>query len=261
MKRCCACKKEKDEPEFYKNRYECKLCSKDMYEKRKHILAEKAKYNRKNNPEWVEKEKERGRQYRIKNRELLLQKEAEWRKSMPSDVLKERTRRSYLKNRDKIRAKSKEKREKNIDEARRKSKETYAANKERILENAKKRRANYYPKRNEQARVKRKENPLYRLKTNLRCSIYKSFARIASRKPTNTNKILGTDYDTVKFHIESKFTEGMSWENYGKWDVDHIIPLASAKTPDELLKLCHYSNLQPLWEYDNIIKGHKMVAA
>jgi len=53
----------------------------------------------------------------------------------------------------------------------------------------------------------------------------------------------------------------MSWENYGRngWHVDHIIPLSSAKTEEEIYKLCHYTNLQPLWEVDNIKKGNKII--
>ncbi len=51
----------------------------------------------------------------------------------------------------------------------------------------------------------------------------------------------------------------MSWENMGKWHVDHIIPLATAKTEDEVIKLCHYSNLQPLWAEDNWAKSDKIL--
>ena len=49
----------------------------------------------------------------------------------------------------------------------------------------------------------------------------------------------------------------MSWENHGEWHIDHKKPLASAKTEEELKKLCHYTNLQPLWALDNIRKGAK----
>lgn len=70
---------------------------------------------------------------------------------------------------------------------------------------------------------------------------------------------MGCTYLEVKNHLESKFEPWMSWENYGKyngelnygWDIDHIIPLSSAKTEEELLKLFHYSNLQPLCSYTN----------
>lgn len=47
----------------------------------------------------------------------------------------------------------------------------------------------------------------------------------------------------------------MNWQNQGKWHIDHIKPLASAKSVDEIYELCHYSNLQPLWAKDNYTKG------
>lgn len=70
--------------------------------------------------------------------------------------------------------------------------------------------------------------------------------------------MLGCDFKTAHKHIEKQFTEGMSWDNRSEWHIDHIIPLASAKTEEELAKLCHYTNLQPLWAEDNLRKGDKL---
>lgn len=73
-------------------------------------------------------------------------------------------------------------------------------------------------------------------------------------------KILGCDLHYCKNHIESMFDDRMSWENHGSktWHIDHITPLASAKTEEELYKLFHYTNLQPLWWSDNLKKGSKV---
>jgi hypothetical protein len=49
----------------------------------------------------------------------------------------------------------------------------------------------------------------------------------------------------------------MSFDNYGQWHIDHIIPLATAKTEQDVYTLSHYTNLQPLWAKDNISKGAK----
>ena len=56
-----------------------------------------------------------------------------------------------------------------------------------------------------------------------------------------------------------KFTTGMSWENRNEWHIDHKIPLSSAKTEEEIYELCHYTNLQPLWAFDNLSKGNKIL--
>jgi hypothetical protein len=55
--------------------------------------------------------------------------------------------------------------------------------------------------------------------------------------------------------VAAQFRAGMRWELYRQWEVDHIMPLSSARTPIELIALCHYSNLQPLWRSDNLRKG------
>lgn len=55
--------------------------------------------------------------------------------------------------------------------------------------------------------------------------------------------------------MADRFTDGMSWDRYGQWEVDHIVPLSSAGSLEDLIRLCHYCNLQPLWKRDNLIKG------
>ena len=64
----------------------------------------------------------------------------------------------------------------------------------------------------------------------------------------------------LKEHLEKQFTNGMCWENRSKWHIDHIIPLSSAKTEDELYNLCHYTNLQPLWAVDNLKKSNRILS-
>ena len=60
-------------------------------------------------------------------------------------------------------------------------------------------------------------------------------------------------------HIESQFEPWMTWDNHGEWHIDHIIPLASATTKEEIKKLCHYTNLQPLLAEENLSKGDKIL--
>jgi len=73
--------------------------------------------------------------------------------------------------------------------------------------------------------------------------------------------LLGEDIKTIKAHMEERFQEGMTWDNYGKWHVDHIRPCASFDlTIEENQRRCfHYTNLQPLWAIDNMRKAAKYV--
>ena len=75
------------------------------------------------------------------------------------------------------------------------------------------------------------------------------------RKESPTHKILGCNYDQLRQHIQSQFKDGMSWERFGEIHIDHITPMALAKTIDAAIRLNHYSNLQPLWAVDNLKKG------
>lgn len=76
--------------------------------------------------------------------------------------------------------------------------------------------------------------------------------------------LIGCDIKTFKNHLESKFTSGMTWDNYGAngWQIDHIIPVSSfnLSDPEQQLKAFHYTNTQPLWWIDNVRKGAKTPA-
>ena len=83
------------------------------------------------------------------------------------------------------------------------------------------------------------------------------------KKKSRTHKMLGCSFEDLKQHIELLWKPWMNWNNYGSvngkqptsegqcWDIDHIIKLSTAKTEEELLKLFHYTNLQPLCSYIN----------
>lgn len=90
-----------------------------------------------------------------------------------------------------------------------------------------------------------------------------SFFSYKGCKKPRTSTLLGCDYLTAKKYIERQFTKGMTWENHGigegKWQIDHKIPLSSAKNLEEMKILCHYRNLQPLWAIDNNRKKAKIL--
>lgn len=105
---------------------------------------------------------------------------------------------------------------------------------------------------------KRKTDPIYKLKYTLRLRMYEALRRKSWRKNASSEKLLGADIETVKEYIERQFKEGMSWENHGEWHIDHIIPLSTAETKEEMYKLFHYTNLQPLWAVENLKKYNKI---
>lgn len=115
---------------------------------------------------------------------------------------------------------------------------------------------------NEWFRNRKKNDPLFKLKCNVRDNIGQSFKRACKgvfRKNSKTQEILGCTLDEFINHLQSQFTEGMTLENYGIWEIDHIIPISSAKTENEIIKLNHYTNLQPLWKSDNRKKSNKII--
>jgi hypothetical protein len=110
---------------------------------------------------------------------------------------------------------------------------------------------------------KRKEiDPIFKFKINIRVLIGNSFKRVINggfEKNDKTELLLGCTLDEFIQHLQSLFTEGMTLKNHGEWEIDHKIPLASAKTEEEIIKLSHYTNFQPLWRFDNRSKGAKML--
>jgi hypothetical protein len=74
-----------------------------------------------------------------------------------------------------------------------------------------------------------------------------------------TEEIIGCDFKFFKLHLESQFKEGMNWSNHGKWHIDHKVPLKVGKNIDELIKLNHYTNFQPLWAQENLTKNGRML--
>lgn len=100
-------------------------------------------------------------------------------------------------------------------------------------------------------------NPLFRLRKNMRTLIGSSFRNNGYENHHATQTILGCSFDYLKTYIEHKFVDGMSWDNRSEWHIDHIIPLSSGKTEEEIIALNHYTNLQPLWATDNLKKSNK----
>ena len=103
---------------------------------------------------------------------------------------------------------------------------------------------------------------LYKLEYNLRNRI-KMFLKTTkfNKIKSGTLSIVGCTTIELKEYLENQFVDGMSWDNHGLygWHIDHIIPMSSATNEEDLYKLCHYTNLQPLWATDNLKKGTTII--
>jgi hypothetical protein len=115
-------------------------------------------------------------------------------------------------------------------------------------------------KRNDTLRLKRKNDIQYRLKCILRKRLNTALSN--NFKKGDAVKDLGCTISEFKIYLENKFQPGMSWDNHGQfgWHIDHIKPLSSFDLSNrkQLLDVCHYTNLQPLWWQDNLSKGDKI---
>lgn len=166
-----------------------------------------------------EKIKEREKQYREQNKEKILAKKKQYRED----------------NKEKL----KQYREDNKD----KMKEYRQINKERLSKQEK-----------EYKNKRKQEDALFKLRYVTRSNICNSIKKNGFKKISKTELILGCSFDFLKQYLESKFESWMNWNNHGLyngelnygWDIDHIVPLSRATNEDELLKLNHYTNLQPL---------------
>ena len=107
----------------------------------------------------------------------------------------------------------------------------------------------------------RDNDPIVKIKDNVRRRMNHFFKSNDVQKNNKTFDIVGCSPQSLREHLESQFVEGMTWDNYGKggWHIDHIIPLSSADGEERIYELCHYSNLQPLWEEENLSKGSKIL--
>lgn len=106
---------------------------------------------------------------------------------------------------------------------------------------------------------KRKHDIAYRLLDNTRRRIRSALS--GKTKSKRTIEILGCHPEELKAHLEAQFEEGMTWANYGSWEIDHITPCAAfdLTKEEDLLKCFHFRNLQPLWAVDNRKKSDKML--
>lgn len=162
---------------------------------------------------------------------------------------KDKRREYYLSNKKKELEYAKKYQKQNPSVARKANTKWGSNNKDRVRETQR----NY-------AKLQRTIDPMFRLADSLRARTRAALKAKRFNKISKLELYLGCSCSELKDYLESKFQPKMTWDNHGLkgWHIDHIIPLSSANSTEELYKLCHYTNLQPLWAKDNIKKSNKL---
>ena len=179
-----------------------------------------------------------------------------------------------LENKEKQREYQKLSRIKHRDANRQRDRERYAANKERwkqyYLDNREVRlQASKEYKKSDKYREYARKYMAKRLKENVNVLLASRMRHRIHRalknnfKASSMKEFIGCSMDELRLHLESRFNKDMTWDNYGEWHIDHVIPISSfdLSDPEQQRKCFHYSNLQPLWAMDNFVKSDKIKSA
>jgi len=223
VKTCAKCQEIKLISEFTRNSQNldkhCNFCRTCDSQRRKKLRQDN-----------LEEVKLKERQYYKENREMILTTKKCWAKVNRNKINKVKQK-HFIKHRKSVLEQKRRWREKNIN---------------RIREQERERR-----------RHKIKLDPLYRCRVAIGKLITISIKGKGYKKNTKTEQILGCPIKEFKTYLADRFKPGMDWLNHGEWHIDHIKPVSLAETKEEVLKLNHYSNFQPLWAEDNLRKGAK----
>lgn len=248
MKKCTTCEIFKDINDFYIDKRtkdghltQCKDCIK---EKRMVYKSKNQEKIKEINKKYYNKHKERlnkqHNEYIENNKETLSEKAKErYRKGDNKEKQKDYNRKYYLENKENILKNGKEYYNNHKEESYIRKKKWSLKNKVKIQNNYKNRLQN---------------DLLFRIKEKVRHNIKNSIKSKGFKKNSTTAKILGCTYIEFKEHIEKQFEPWMNWDNHGiyngeyyiGWDLDHIIPISSATSEEEIYTLNHYTNFQPL---------------
>lgn len=222
MKKCSKCNVEKEFSEFREDKGKFRSSCKECCKKHRKIYIELNK----------EKIYIKTKQYNIENKEIKKEKRIVY------DII----------NKEKISKYKKTYNDINKYKISKQRKEYREVNKSSLYEYNKK----YHKER-------KNTDDLFKLRGSVRACVRSAFKRGDNqfKKGAKTEEILCCTVKEFIIYIENKFTDGMTIGNHGEWHLDHIIPVSSAKTEEEVIKLNHYTNFQPLWAIDNLKKSNK----
>lgn len=176
-----------------------------------------------------------------RNKVSILAKQKQFKIDNP-DIVKERRRKEKSKHKDRYRERSREWSKKNPE----KRKEILKRSRERCRGQIR-----------EYERNKRATDLNFKLRQNMRARVKLALKAQRAVKAKGTCELIGCTIQELRSHLESQFQHGMTWNNYGTWHIDHIKPLALFDLTDatQQLQAFHWSNMQPLWAHENLLKS------
>ena len=250
--------KEKSKKYRTENAEKIKKQIQDSYKRNRDKILEKNKEYYKENAEHI---KSRQKNYNEKNKEKILMRQRDYYKNHIEERINWQ-KEYYLEHKEDKQLYDKKYRKENIDKLNEYRKQYYENNKERL--NAISKEYSHTDKmriwRREHKKERKEKDPLYKLSEQTRTLINNCFRRQGYKKNSKTAKILGCDFKTFYDYLLKTYKENYSEDWDGKEDVhiDHIIPISMAKSEEEIIKLCHYTNLQLLKAKDNFEKSDKL---
>ena len=165
------------------------------------------------------------------------------------DSIRQSQRDYYRRNMEHLKQKEALRKDKKREEIREKARLYYAQNSRIINARA-----------GERTRQRVKDDPVFAITRRMRRRIRHIIVLVANgNKPISAMEMVGCKWDELKQHLERQFTKGMNWESLlaGEIEIDHIIPLAEAKTIADVVALNHFTNLRPMWSKENRQKSSR----
>lgn len=250
---CCRCGLEKELNDFPKEKDKfknpCKKCKREYLKEYYFKNKDKAVQQ---NKEYYLQNKEKilslNKEYRLKNKDKIREQKKIYRKEN-ENIIKENKKTYYENNKEKILNKMGKYYIDNKKEIIEKNTEYYKKNKDYLMNKAKIRNAK-----------RKNEDPIYRLKCQIRNMLKDCFRRKKETKNQHSEIILGCSINFFQNYLLETYKKnyGVEWDGIEKIHIDHIIPLCVANTEEDIFKLCHYSNLQLLKAKDNLNKRDKL---
>ena len=249
---CKKCKSEATKKYYENNKEKCLIRAKEYRENHKEELDDYfAKYRKEN----AEKRREYSRQYNKDHQEEIKIKRKKYREEHAEEFRK-RDKEYAMQHKEQIAARYREWAKVHSKELAEYNKQYRIKNEDSIALKRKEYSKNHRKERTEYYLNKRSTDPLFKMSTQVRGLIRISLKKKGYSKNTSTYEILGCDYETLMVHLKESWLNNYGTEWNGEpYHIDHIIPLATAKTEQEIIDLCYYKNLQMLKPHDNLVKN------